>query len=147
MATAATLTSPCNFTALRVPPGEDILTHMQARVCELGARAAFIATCVGSLTRVSIRFANQAEGTLLGPSHYEIVSLVGTLSCDGSAHVHVSVCDATGATLGGHLLPGSRVYTTAEIVLGVLPSLRFDRAPCPVSGYDELLVRGAREEE
>ena len=47
---------------------------------------------------------------------------------------------------GGHLLPGSAVYTTAEIVLLILSDLAFDRAPCPRSGYDELVVTRAPRE-
>jgi uncharacterized protein len=68
------------------------------------------------------------------------VSLVGTLTQDG-AHLHVSLADRSGVTLGGHLLDGSAVYTTAEIVLAELPALAFAREHDPESGYDELVVR------
>ena len=43
-------------------------------------------------------------------------------------------------TLSGHLLEGSAVYTTAEIVLVALDDLRFTRKPDPVTTYDELSV-------
>ena len=99
-------------------------------------------TCVGSLTDVTLRLANQ-EGPAHYHGHFEIVSLVGTLSATGGAHLHLSVSDSTGRTLGGHLLDGCRVYTTAEIVLAELPALTFTREADPTFGYQELVVRAA----
>ncbi len=96
-------------------------------------------TCVGSLTNVSLRLANQ-EGATEYTGHFEIVSLVGTLSVNGS-HLHLSVSDSTDRTLGGHLLDGNRVYTTAELVIGILPAVVYVREPDPTFGYRELEVR------
>jgi uncharacterized protein len=67
------------------------------------------------------------------------VALSGTLSTDGP-HLHLAVARADGTVAGGHLLPGSTVRTTAEIVLGLLPGLAFDRPPDPETGYNELRV-------
>jgi predicted DNA-binding protein with PD1-like motif len=67
-----------------------------------------------------LRFANQSFGTEL-TGHFEIVSLTGTLSQYGS-HYHIAISDGTGHTVGAHLLEGCKVYTTAEIVLAVLPT-------------------------
>lgn len=100
--------------------------------------AAGVVTCVGSLTEVTIRYANREEATKL-TGHFEIVSLVGTLE-PGGGHLHISVSDGEGQTLSGHLLPGSAVYTTAEIVLVALDDLRFTRKPDPVTTYEELSV-------
>ena len=98
-------------------------------------------TCVGSLTVATLRLANQ-EGPSVYKGHFEIVSLVGTLSTNGS-HLHIAVSDSTGRTIGGHLLDGCRVYTTAEIVLGELPQLEFRREKDDTFGYQELVVRPA----
>ena len=54
------------------------------------------------------------------------------------------ITDGEGRAFGGHLLPGSSVYTTAEIVLLALPGLVFARQPCAASGYDELVVTTAK---
>ena len=51
------------------------------------------------------------------------------------------VCSPTRRTLGGHLLDGCRVYTTAEIVPGEPPALEFRRETDPTFGYQELVVR------
>jgi len=68
------------------------------------------------------------------------VSLTGTVSVHGS-HLHISISNPDGYTIGGRLMPGCRVYTTAEIVLASFPGLVFQREPCDKSGYDELVVR------
>ena len=70
----------------------------------------------------------------------EIVSLVGTLSPDGE-HLHVAISDGAGRTIGGHLLEGSLVYTTAEIAVGELDGLAFSRETDPRTTYGELVVR------
>lgn len=102
----------------------------------LGAVA--VVTCVGSLTQAHLRYANQKEGTRLeGP--FEIVSLVG---CGGTGgwHLHLSISDSEGSTLGGHLLEGNLIYTTAEIVLVELEGREFRRVHDPATGYSELKV-------
>ena len=69
----------------------------------------------------------------------EILSLAGTLSPDG-AHLHIAIADASGAVLGGHLCNGSRVRTTAELVLGLLPDWQFSREHDTSTGYAELQI-------
>lgn len=127
--------------ALRLHPGQDLRRELTALAEREGLEAAAVVTCVGSLTRVALRYADRSEPTTL-EGKFEIVSLVGTLSRHG-AHLHLSVSDGEGRTLGGHLLDGSTVYTTAEIVLTVLPGLRFTRAPDPQTGFKELVVEAA----
>jgi len=127
--------------ALRLRPGDDLRQQLTAFVAAQHIRAGALLTCVGSLTVVTLRLANQSGPTEYR-GHFEIVSLVGTLSVNGS-HLHLAVADSTGRTLGGHLLEGCRVYTTAEIVLGELPALDFQRETDPIFGYQELVVRPA----
>ncbi|MBL9059102.1 MAG: DUF296 domain-containing protein, partial [Mangrovicoccus sp.] len=67
----------------------------------------------------------------------EIVALSGTLSRDG-VHLHLAVADATGAMTGGHLLAGSLVRTTAELVLALAAEVVFHRPLDPATGYPEL---------
>jgi predicted DNA-binding protein with PD1-like motif len=74
------------------------------------------------------------------PNHFEIVSLVGTFSMDGGKHLHMSVANAEGKVLGGHLVDGT-VFTTLELVLGTMPGVSFARETDVVSGYRELVVR------
>ena len=127
--------------ALRLKPGDDLRQQLTAFVQTNHIQAGTMLTCVGSLTVATLRLANQ-EGPTVYKGHFEIVSLVGTLSINGS-HLHLAVSDSTGRTIGGHLLDGCRVYTTAEIVLGELPDMEFRRETDPTFGYQELVVRPA----
>ena len=102
-------------------------------------RAGVILTCVGSLEQVTLRYANTGKATHLN-GHFEIVSLVGTFAEHSGEHIHLSVSDGQGKTSGGHMLAGNKVYTTAEIVLGALDNLEFDRELDPTYGYAELAV-------
>ena len=128
--------------ALRLKPGDDLRQQLLAFVAAHHIEAGAVLTCVGSLVDVSLRLANQEEATH-HHGHFEIVSLVGTLSANGGGHLHLAVADSTGRTLGGHLLDGCRVYTTAELVLGALPALQFQREKDPTYGYNELVVKPA----
>ena len=137
-AVPAAATSPLKTYALRLRPGDDLRQQLTAFVQAQHIVAGTMLTCVGSLTVATLRLANQ-EGPTEYRGHFEIVSLVGTLSTNGS-HLHLAVSDSTGRTIGGHLLDGCRVYTTAEIVLGELPALDFRRETDPAFGYKELAV-------
>ncbi|AQG78556.1 PPC domain-containing DNA-binding protein [Spirosoma montaniterrae] len=125
--------------SFRLRPGQDLKEQIDGLVAREGIRAGALLTCVGSLTDVTLRLANQ-EKSNHWQGHFEIVSLVGTLSINGS-HLHLSVSDSTGQTLGGHLVAGCKIYTTAELVIGVMPELTFDREPDPTYGYRELVVK------
>lgn len=132
--------SPVRVHALRLGPGQDLRAELEAFVRARGIRAGFVVSAVGSLREVRLRLAGQ-EGATPFPGPMEIVALGGTLSAEGP-HLHVSVADATGRTLGGHLVPGCLVHTTAEIVIGEAPELEFTRPQDPETGYRELEVRG-----
>tara|TARA_R110002096_G_scaffold104771_15_gene230746 strand:- start:2618 stop:2995 length:378 start_codon:yes stop_codon:yes gene_type:complete len=100
--------------------------------------AACVVTGIGSLRTAAIRFAEAETAEILeGP--FEIISLGGTLSRDGS-HLHILVSDHHGMAKGGHLKEGAIINTTAEIVLGILPEWEFTRKLDPETGCAELTV-------
>ena len=140
--TPAVPSSSLKTYALRLRPGDDLRQQLQAFTQAHGIKAGAVVTCVGSLTVATLRLANQ-EGPTEYRGHFEIVSLVGTLSTAGS-HLHLAVADSTGRTIGGHLLDGCRIYTTAELVLGELSELEFRRETDPTFGYKELTVYPAQ---
>ena len=125
--------------AFRLKPGQDLRQGIESLVKEKNIRAGWISTCVGSLTDYAIRFANQPDGTA-GSGHFEIVSLTGTVSVNGS-HLHISISDSTGKTLGGHLLEGCKIYTTAEIVIGASADFEFTREKDGTTPWEELQVK------
>ena len=129
--------------AIRLKPGEDLKKSIQSFVDAKQIVAGWIASCVGSLTDYHIRFANQSTGSK-GTGHFEIVSLSGTLSSNGS-HIHISISDETGKTIGGHLLAECIVYTTAEIVIQSTPTLVFTREKDGTTEWAELQIKESSE--
>lgn len=125
--------------ALRLKPGEDPKAALDTFVQAHQLQAACVLTCVGSLRKAVLRFANQEQATTLD-GKFEIVSLTGVLSTDGS-HYHIAISDGEGHTYGAHLMDGSEIYTTAEIVLASLENVRFNRSFDPQTGYPELDIQ------
>ncbi len=131
-------TSDMEVVVIRLRPEQDLKKELENFVSEHQIQAGILLTCVGSLQKTHLRLANQPEGTSF-EGKQEIVSLVGTLGVSGS-HLHLSISDSTGKTIGGHLLEGCLVYTTAEIAIGILPQLRFERELDSISTYKELTI-------
>ncbi|XP_060570567.1 bifunctional protein GlmU-like isoform X2 [Ruditapes philippinarum] len=132
------LQSPLSTYVLRLCPGSEIVSSLQKLLKENYLEAAFILTCVGSVTKATLRMADSVTiKTYEG--HFEIVSLVGTLSAGG--HLHGSFSDKDGKVFGGHVIGDLLVYTTAEIVVGNCPLLKFEREHDDQSGYKELVVK------
>lgn len=126
-----------NYT-FRLSPGQDLYNSIEMFVQETNIEAGCLLSGVGSLTQLTLRFANQ-EIHAVQTGHFEIVSMTGTLSIHGS-HLHVSVSDGEGKTIGGHLVPGCSIYTTAEIVILAFDDLVYKREFAQDSGYEELVV-------
>jgi predicted DNA-binding protein with PD1-like motif len=122
----------------RLKAGQDLFDEIEAFVKERHIEAGCVLSSVGSLTHATLRLANrdyynEYEG------HFEIVSMTGTVSVHGS-HIHVAISDGDGATVGGHLVSGCKIYTTAEMVLAVFEDVVYKRDFAADSGYEELAV-------
>ncbi len=124
--------------AFRLKPGQDLKKEIEAFVRANHIEAGWIMTCVGSLTQSHLRYANQPAGTKES-GHFEIVSLSGTVSINGS-HLHMSISDSNSKTTGGHLLDDNIIYTTAEIVIGEDSHLIFTREKDGTTSWEELQV-------
>jgi predicted DNA-binding protein with PD1-like motif len=123
----------------RLKPGLDLLDEIEAVVAEKNIEAGCVLSAVGSLTHATLRLANR-EYYSEYDGHFEIVSMTGTVSVHGS-HLHISISDGDGKTIGGHLVPGCRIYTTAEMVLAVFDDVVYKREYAEDSGYEELAVK------
>ncbi|MFN8789874.1 MAG: PPC domain-containing DNA-binding protein [Bdellovibrionales bacterium] len=123
---------------LRLRPGQDLKLELGTFVRSHQMTAAFVVAGIGSLQQLSLRLANSQEATKKkGP--FEILSLQGTLSHEG-VHLHLSVADEKGHCLGGHLLDGCQIFTTAEIMIQELCEFNFQRELDPETGFRELKV-------
>ncbi len=130
--------------AFRLAPGADLKQSISDYCIAQRIDAACVISCVGSLRCARIRFANLADTTVF-EEKLEILSLVGTASQHG-CHFHIAVSDGQGRVSGGHLMPGSQIYTTAEIVLGMIPDVIFKREHDIQTGYKELKIEDNRGE-
>ncbi|KAL3807552.1 hypothetical protein ACHAXA_001136 [Cyclostephanos tholiformis] len=104
---------------LRLKPGDELMSSLKrAASTILGGSAtepcgsAFVITAVGSLQDVALRLANASrmDGDRNNDGNdirryrnrrFEIVSLTGTFGRYNGCHVHISLADAEGKTLGG----------------------------------------------
>jgi uncharacterized protein len=124
---------------VRLHPGDDLRAALEAFVAAQGWAAAFVVAGIGSLSCAPLRWAGADQvSTLIGD--LEILTLSGSIGVQGS-HLHMSVADASGRVLGGHVAPGCIVRTTAEVLLMPLPGWRFTREPDAATGYAELVMR------
>ena len=122
---------------LRLRPGQDLRAALETH--SIDHAAAFVLQGIGSLSAARLRLAGADQATELS-GDIEILTLAGSLSPDGP-HLHMALADAAGRVLGGHVLAGCTVRTTAEVLIALLPGHRFAREPDPLSGFDELVVR------
>ncbi|MEC8050149.1 MAG: PPC domain-containing DNA-binding protein [Myxococcota bacterium] len=134
MSTAWTTLELVGIDALRLKPGDDLRSALEE--LQLSAGGGAILTCVGSLSRTQLRMAG-AKDIWVSEKPVEIVSLVGTLSQNG-VHLHLSVSLPSGQVIGGHLMPGTLVRTTAEIVVAQLGGAKLVRRPDHTTGFKEL---------
>ncbi len=138
--------SAARMEAVRLAPGDDLKRALASLVETGGLEAAFVATCVGSLVRARLRLptlAGEPDAVLVLEEPMEILALSGTLSPQG-LHLHIALARRDGQGVGGHLLDGCIIHTTAELVLGELTDLAFTRPHDPATGYRELDI-GRRE--
>ncbi len=132
-----------NVFATRLSPGADLHEALERLTREHGLRAGLILSCVGSLSRARLRMPGaigEADVFMAFEEPTEIVSLTGTLCPDG-LHIHISLARRDGSCVGGHLVRGCIVNTTAELAIGELADVAFSRPLDPATGYDELSVR------
>jgi len=126
------------MTPLRLQPGDDLRVALELPLQREFPNGAFVVCGIGSLSRVSLRLAG-ADALLTLDGLFEILTLSGTLTVDG-VHLHMSIANAQGQVIGGHVGPGCIVRTTAEILIAPLQGWTLGRAFDAATGYPELTV-------
>jgi len=101
----------------------DLLGALRTAVAQRGIKNAVILSGVGSLTRYRVHVVDnttfppkEAFPEAEGPQ--DLLNVNGYVM-DGRVHAHVTFSNQEKA-MGGHLEPGTRVFTFAIITLGVL---------------------------
>jgi hypothetical protein len=103
----------------RLATDSDLVEEIQRFAAEQEITAAWVSV-VGAVRRATYAYYDQAERRyrdLVSDQHHEISGFQGNLSVrDGAPflHAHATFADETGATRGGHLLPGCTVWV-AEV--------------------------------
>eukprot|EP01101_Sappina_pedata_P002387 TRINITY_DN12633_c0_g1_i1.p1 TRINITY_DN12633_c0_g1~~TRINITY_DN12633_c0_g1_i1.p1 ORF type:complete len:139 (+),score=37.48 TRINITY_DN12633_c0_g1_i1:2-418(+) len=129
--------------AVRLVQGQELKQEISNFILTNNLSSAFILTCVGSLTKATLRLATQTDSSHTISTftrNSEILSLVGTISSQGQCHLHISLGDSEGCVIGGHLVGDAIVQTTAEIVIGSSAELTFTREFDPNTGFTEICV-------
>jgi uncharacterized protein len=124
--------------AFRLVKDQDLKLSIQQYCKDNHIESGALCTCVGCVYQLRLRLAD-GRSVRQWNKQYEIVSLVGTIA-NGEAHIHFSGSDIEGKCIGGHLMDGTLVNTTAEIVLLELESVSFKREFDDNTGYDELVI-------
>jgi hypothetical protein len=104
----------------RILEGEDLAEAIKKRVDESDVKAG-IFLVIGSLKEAVLGYYKEGEYKSIrldGP--LEIASCMGNIAVDEKGevmiHAHVVVADEKGEAFGGHLMTGSHVGATAELV-------------------------------
>ena len=122
----------------RLKPAQDLFDSIEEFVKQNNIQAGCVLSSVGSLTHATLRLANRSHYNEY-EGHFEIVSMTGTVSIHGS-HIHVAISDGDGVTIGGHLVSGCKIYTTAEIVIAEFEDVVYKRELFENDSGDEELV-------
>lgn len=113
--------TPGRAFAGRLATGCDLVEEIERFCAEQGIMAAQV-TVIGAVRRVSYAYYEQHDRRyreLESRDHHEIVGFVGNVSMRDDRpflHAHATFADASGATVGGHLLRGVEVFA-AEVMI------------------------------
>ena len=105
----------------RLATGSDLVEEIERLCAEQSVLAAQV-TVIGAVRRASYAYYEQDDHRYLeleSATHHEVVGFVGNVSLRDDRpflHAHATFADATGATVGGHLLPGCEVFA-AEVMI------------------------------
>lgn len=128
--------------AIRLRPGTDVLLGLEEACRRAGINNGVILSAIGSLD--GVKFCNPVElPTKAGYGYGETLHLTGPIELTSAAgiichddegntnlHVHVSMSDRYGNAHGGHLVEGTKVLLTVDVILaeieGVVMGRKFD---------------------
>lgn len=129
--------------ALRLKPGTDVLLGLEEACKRSGINNGVILSAIGSLD--GVKFCNPVElpEKKAGYGYGEILHLTGPIEltnasgiiCHDDAgvtnlHVHITLSDRYGNAHGGHLVEGTKVLLTVDVIMaeigGLIMGRKFD---------------------
>lgn len=126
--------------ALRLKPGTDVLLGLEEACRRAGINNGVILSAIGSLD--GVKFCNPVElpDKKVGYGYGEILHLTGPIELTSAAgiichddagatnlHVHISLSDRHGNAHGGHLVEGTKVLLTVDVIIAEIEGLVMGR--------------------
>ena len=125
--------------ALRLKPGTDVLLGLEEACKRSGINNGVILSAIGSLD--SPHFCDVVEvPTKAGYGYGEVLHLTGPIELTNASgiichddegntnlHVHLTVTDRHGTAHGGHLVEGTKVLLTVDVILAEIEGLVMGR--------------------
>ncbi|HUF06628.1 MAG TPA: PPC domain-containing DNA-binding protein [Candidatus Binatia bacterium] len=122
----------------RLATGSDLVEEIERFCVERGILAAQV-TVIGAVRHARYAYYEQ-DGhryrELESATHHEIVGFTGNVSLRDDRpflHAHATFADASGATVGGHLMRGCEVFA-AEVMIRELAGVTLVRMPDEETG-------------
>jgi len=104
----------------KLSAGADVFNSLN-ELNTLSDSTSFLISAVGDLSKVEFKCPLN-EKPIRIEKKLEIITLTGYLTSKDS-HLHISVSDSNCNVFGGHLLPGTIVLKSLDILLGAIPNL------------------------
>ena len=106
---------------LKLPSGADVLNSLNELQMHSNSTS-FLLSAVGDLSIVSFKCPLNQKPIIL-EKKLEIITLTGYFSSKES-HLHISVSDDNCNVFGGHLLSGTMVLKSLDILLGAITNIK-----------------------
>ena len=125
---------------VRLRPGTDLLNGIQSACEHYEIHNGVIISAIGSLARVRFCDVEALPEKKCGYGYGRILALDETIELTGAGgvicsdaenhinlHIHISMSDKNGKAYGGHLVEGTTVLMTSDIVIGEITGLEMRR--------------------
>ena len=109
------------YSFLNLSSGSDVFNSLNELQIDYNSTS-FLLSAVGDLSMVSFKCPLNNKPITL-EKKLEIITLSGYLTSKVS-HLHISVSDDKCNVLGGHLLTGTTVLKSLDILIGVIPGIK-----------------------
>ena len=124
---------------LRLKPGTDVLLGLTEACKRAGINNGVILSCIGSLD--GVKYCNPVElPTKAGYGYGEVLHLTGPIELTNASgiichddegntnlHVHMTLTDRHGNAHGGHLVEGTKVLLTTDVIIAEIEGLVMGR--------------------
>lgn len=118
-----------NILVAKLEHEEDFFESLEKIMSEIEQKSAVLVTAIGMLNDFSLGFYNMETGEYEFKEYnepMELVSVHGSITEEGSIHMHAQLADENHHVHGGHLENGT-VFNVNEITMLVFNDLRMTR--------------------